>query len=137
MWLARGNRAVYIRRDYKTADTYGEKVTEFKDEKLVTALRALRKDPIIPYAEQVGYYVKKLSYKEFGEGTLLKLILNETRAAGDWHMLNRISQLRGTDTCTLTTAYNIQQDSDDGIATITKSGKPRKLSKKSKAYTNV
>jgi hypothetical protein len=136
MWLARGHRAVYIRRDYKTADTYGEKITEFNDVKLVTALRAI-KEPIIPYAEQVGYYAKKLSYKELGEGTLLKLILNETRAAGDWHMLNKISQLRGTDTHTLCTAYNIQQDSDEGIATITKSGKPRKLSKKSKPNTNV
>ena len=38
------------------------------------------------------------------------------------------------DTCTLTTAYNIQQDGDEGMATITKSGKPRKTpAKKSKA----
>jgi hypothetical protein len=133
MWLARGNRAVYIRRDYKTADTYGEKITEFNDVKLVTALRAI-KGPIIPYAEQVGYYVKKLSFQEKGEGILLKIILNHTRAIGDWHMLNKISQLRGTDTCTLTTAYNIQQDGDEGMATITKSGKPRKTpAKKSKA----
>ena len=136
MWLARGKRVVYIRRDYKTADTYGEKVTEFKDEKLVTALRAI-KGPIIPTPEQVGYYVRKLSYKELGEGALLKMILNHTRAAGDWHMLNKISQLRGTDTQTLCTSYNIQQDGDEGIATITKSGKPRKVAKKSSANTNV
>ena len=131
VWLARGNRVVYIRRDYKTADTYGEKVTEFNDVKLVTALRAI-KGPIIPNDSQVGYYVKKMSFQEQGEGNLLKMILNATRAAGDWHMLNKISQLRGTDTCTLTTAYNIQQDGDEGIATITKSGKPRKLPTKSK-----
>ena len=136
MWLARGNRVVYIRRDYKTADTYGEKVTEFNDAKLVTALRAI-KGPIIPNPDQVGYYCKKMSFQEQGEGNLLKLILSATRAAGDWHMLNKISQLRGTDTCTLTTAYNIQQDGDEGIATITKSGKPRKVGTKSKANTNV
>ena len=110
-----------------------EKITEFNDVKLVTALRAI-KEPIIPYAEQVGYYVKKLSFQEKGEGVLLKIILNHTRAVGDWHMLNKISQLRGTDCATLTTAYNIQQDGDDGIATITKSGKPKKTpAKKSKA----
>ena len=136
MWLARGNRAVYIRRDYKTAETYGEKITEFNDIKLVTALRAI-KGPLFPKPEQVGYYAKKMSFGEHGEGLLLKIILNYTRAAGDWHLLNKISQLRGTDTCTLTTSYNIQQDGDLGIATLTKSGKPRKLPTKSKPTINA
>jgi len=126
MWIARKNRVVYIRRDYKTFDTYGEKVTEFNDEKLSTALKTI-KQPIIPNADQVGYYVKKMSFKEEGEGNLLKIILNDTRATGNWHMLNKISQLRGTDTQTLCTSYNIQQDGDDGISVITKAGKPRKL----------
>ena len=125
-----------IRCDYKTVDTYGEKVTEFNDEKLKTALKAI-KGSLFPNPDQVGYYVKKMSFKEQGEGNLLKVILNATRAAGDWQMLNKISQLRGTDTCTLTTAYNIQQDSEEGVAPLTKTGKPRKAPTKSKANTNV
>ena len=66
-----------------------------------------------------------MSYKELGEGLLLKLVLNHTRAAGDWHMLTKISQLRGTDVCTLTSNYNIQQDGDECMATLTRQGKKR------------
>ncbi len=123
MWLPRGNRVVYIRRAYKTKDTYGEKVTEFKDPRLAVALRSLKNEALIPTPSQVGYYVKKLSFQEMGEGALLKMILNETRTAGDWHQLNKISSLRGTDVCTLTTSYNIQKDSDEGKATIKKGRK--------------
>ena len=124
MWLAKGNRVVYIRRNYKTSSTYGEKVTEFNDPQLKHALRSI-KDSVIPNPVQVGYYVKKMSYKELGEGLLLKLVLNQTRAAGDWHMLTKISQLRGTDVCTLTSNYNIQQDGDECMATLTRQGKKR------------
>ena len=41
----------------------------------MTALRAI-KGPIFLKPEQVGYYVKKMSFKEQGEGNLLKVILN-------------------------------------------------------------
>ena len=127
-WIARGGKMVYIRRDYKTVDTYGEKITEFTDKRLLTALRSL-KGPLIPNPKQVGYYVKKMSFKEKGEGALLKLILNETRAAGDFHKLNEISKLRGTDVCTLTTSYNIQNDGDKNEAVkLVKSGKKKKES---------
>ena len=129
MWLAKGGkgpaRAVYIRRDYKTASTYGEKVTEITDKRLLTALRTL-KSPLIPNPDSLGYFVRKNSFRELGEGALLKIVLEDTRTSGDWNKLQEISKLRGTDVCTLTSSYNIQRDSDEGKTTITRSGKAKK-----------
>ena len=106
MWLGRG-KATYYRRVYKTAETYGEKTNVITDKKFLTALKSVKK-PIIANKENAGYWIKKATYKELGEGALLKVVLNDARIRGDYHKLNEISQLRGTDCATLTTSYNIQ-----------------------------
>ena len=106
MWLGRG-KATYYRRVYKTAETYGEKTNVITDKKFLAALKSVKK-PIIANKENAGYWIKKATFKELGEGALLKVVLNDARISGDYHKLNEISQLRGTDVCTLTTSYNIQ-----------------------------
>jgi hypothetical protein len=106
MYLGRG-KAVYYRRDYKTEKTYGEKVNEISDKRFVSALRKAN-FPLIKNAGQVGYYVKKASFQELGEGALVKMVVNDVRERGDFHALNQISKNRGTDVCTITTSYNIQ-----------------------------
>lgn len=107
MWLGRG-KATYYRRVYKTEKTYGEKVNVITDKKFLTALKNV-KSPLIANNDNAGYWIKKATYKELGEGALLKVILNDARVRGDYHRLNEISQLRGTDVCTLTTSYNVQE----------------------------
>ena len=66
------------------------------------------KHPIIKNADQVGYYVKKATFKELGEGALMKVIVNDARERGDLNELTRISKDRGTDLCTIATSYNVQ-----------------------------
>jgi hypothetical protein len=106
MWISRG-KALYYRRDYKTEKTYGEKINEIKDKKFLTALRKVN-FPLISNPLQVGYFVKKMSFKELGEGNLLKVIINDLREKGDLHAINQISKNRGTDSCLLLTSYNVQ-----------------------------
>ena len=105
MHLGRG-KALY-RRDYKTEKTYGEKINEIKDKHFLAALRKAQ-FPLISNPLQVGYYVKKMSFRELGEGALLKVIINDLRVKGDLHAINQISKNRGTDSCLLLTSYNIQ-----------------------------
>ena len=107
MYLGRG-KALFYRRNYKTVGTYGEKVNEIKDKKFLTALRKVN-FPLIKSASQVGYYVKQMSFRQLGEGALMKVIVNDIREKGDFHALNAVSKNRGTDVCTITTAYNVQQ----------------------------
>jgi hypothetical protein len=106
MHLGRG-KALYYRRDYKTSKTYGEKIDEIKDKRFLTALRKAS-FPIISNPLQVGYYVKQMSFNQLGEGALVKIVVNHVREQGDFHALNEISKNRGTDVCTITTAYNVQ-----------------------------
>ena len=106
MHLGRG-KALYYRRDYKTEKTYGEKINEIKDKHFLAALRKAQ-FPLISNPLQVGYYVKKMSFRELGEGALLKVIINDLRVKGDLHAINQISKNRGTDSCLLLTSYNIQ-----------------------------
>ena len=107
IWHGGRGKAVFYRRDYKTDKTYKEKINVFQDKRLLMAL-SKAKHPIIKNADQVGYYVKKATFKELGEGALMKVIVNDARERGDLNELTRISKDRGTDLCTIATSYNVQ-----------------------------
>lgn len=107
IWLGRGGKCTYIRRDYKTVGTYGEKKNIIIDKKLVTALKALT-GPLIENPKNVGYYVKSLTFNELGESKLLKIIIEFYRKACDFNKLQEISTSRGTSIETLIASYNIQ-----------------------------
>ena len=55
--------------------------------------------------EKIGYYVKKLSFKELGEGAILKMIISHYK--DDIDKLKEISEKRGTAIDVLLTSYNI------------------------------
>ena len=55
VWLGRGKALLY-RRDYKTDKTYGEKINELKDRRLLNALGKAN-FPIIANPANVGYFV--------------------------------------------------------------------------------
>jgi len=106
IWLA-PKKAVYFRRNYKTSGTYGDKKNTITDTKFLTALRRIkaRGDVFIPNDDQVGYYVKKSTFKEIGEGAYMKIIVNHFR--GNLQKLREIAQNRGTKLETITTNYDI------------------------------
>ena len=106
MYVGRG-RATFYRRDYKTDKTYGEKVNVFVDKKFAHALKNV-KMPLIQNKSQVGYHVKKMSFRQLGEGAIMKMMVNDARENGDLNRLSEISRLRGTDLCTIASNYNIQ-----------------------------
>ena len=110
LWLGRGKATLY-RRDYKTDKTYGEKINIIKDKRLLIALRRFSKSgaKLIPNESYVGYYVKKFSFKELGEGSICKIIVNDAREKGDLSRLNEIAKLRGSDLCNIATSYNVQK----------------------------
>ncbi len=110
LWLDRKKQqVVYIRNNYKTKGTYGQKTSVIDNERFLTAVKKTHKSgnawPITPDESKIGYYIKRISFNELGEGLCLKIIVNEYR--GDINMLKRISESRGTDLNTLLTSYNI------------------------------
>lgn len=116
IWLnLRHKKAVFVRRDYKTVATYGEKSHTITNAQFLTALKrvfACQKNKedcgiFIPNENQVGYYIQKATYKGIGEGAYLKIILNAHKKAGNIQKLQEISDNRGTDLNTLLSNYDI------------------------------
>jgi len=107
LWIGK-NKVVYVRRDYKTFQTYGEKTNEFKDMKFRNACMKI-KGSLIPNPDNPGYYVKHLSFKQLGEGALMKMIVNHYRLNGDLHKIKEISKSRGTSLDVLADNYNVQE----------------------------
>ncbi len=107
IWIAK-NKIVYVRNNYKTAETYGQKTNEFRDPKLRNAFMKL-KGPLIPNPANPGYYAKHFSFKQLGEGALMKMIVNNARLNGDLYKLKEISKSRGTSMDVLAENYNVQE----------------------------
>ena len=106
IWLeSKRQRAVYIRNVYKTSKTYGPKEIELTDECFLYALKRSKASfPITNDPSHIGYYIQKMSYKQLGEGNLLKILINHYK--NDVNELEKISKNRGTNWKTLMTSYN-------------------------------
>lgn len=114
MWLPKhGKKVEYIRNNYKTAETYGKKSTVITDPDFILAIKRINAcakynldcGTIIPTDSQVGYYVKKMTYDEIGEGAYFKIAVNHFK--DDLQMLKMMSKYRGTDVNTIISKYDI------------------------------
>jgi hypothetical protein len=113
IWLT-SKKAVFIRNVYKTASTYGRKTNVITDPKFIVAMKRVmacqkfKEDcgTFIPTLSQAGFYIKKASYKQLGEGKIVKIIVNHFR--NDLQKLKEISQNRGTSLTTLAESYDIK-----------------------------
>lgn len=116
MWVS-NKKVVYTRNKYKTADTYGKKTITITDPKLVVAMKRIlahqkydeAKGVFIPNTDQVGYYIKKATLDQIGEGAYMKIVVNKFRNNLD--KIKEISENRGTDINTILTNYDIENTS--------------------------
>ena len=113
MWLA-AKKCVFIRNVYKTAKFYDRKTNIIVDKSFHTAIKNFAKHrkkelqnmSLITNEEQLGYIVKKATFKEIGEGNYVKIVIDHFR--GDLQMLKQISENRGTSVDTLLKYYDLQ-----------------------------
>jgi hypothetical protein len=107
---------VYIRRNYKTVETYGEIKLDIRSVPLRTALLGFldgRADGFLFGNEQgkvmtqasISNYILKHSFKELGEGDICKVVMGYVAQRGDIRTLKRLSKSRGTSLETLTQYY--------------------------------
>lgn len=113
LWLDRKKQVVhYIRNNYKTAKTYGQKVTKIDNERFLRAVKVCNRQmycfPLTTEPDKIGYHVSKLTLNQIGEGKMLKAVINHYR--DDISRLKEISQSRGTNLEVLLTSYNINYD---------------------------
>ena len=117
LWYSkRAKKATLYRRNYKTAGKYGMKTDTITDPKFLNAIKQIfecRKkgeegcDVFIPNKENVGYFVKKATLNNLGEGLYNKIVIGHFRNNLD--KLKEISESRGTSLDTLYENYDIDK----------------------------
>ena len=106
---------VYIRRDYKTFDTYGEKRIAIRSTPFRNALLNFLDDKPdgwlfgagdkIMTQPSISNYIMQHSYGGLGEGRIAKAVLSFYSQKGDINSIRRISKSRGTNLETLIDYY--------------------------------
>ena len=124
LWYSsKSKTAHYIRNVYKTAKIvkpdgtttgYGQKVIKITDPNFIKVMKIFvnyqkkEQKPVVffPSVENIGYYVKKMTYEGLGETAYFKIVVNYFR--NDPNMLKQISYNRGTDINTILESYDIE-----------------------------
>ena len=131
--VLRKNDIVYIRRNYKTAKSYGEKVNIFKSRKMRRALQEYvaqqTKEPYkYPFhdpvmlmgkvnggridSDSIHYFVRRHTFQNLGEGDYNKIAVSEIREFDDFKKLQQMSKNRGTSIDNLITEYSLHFKGD-------------------------
>ena len=113
LWIDRKNQRVnYIRNNYKTFKTYGQKVTVITNERFLRAVKVCNRQmyafPITTDPEKIGYYIQKMTLNQLGEGRILKIIIDHYKS--DYSKIQEIARSRGTNENVLLTSYSISYD---------------------------
>lgn len=105
----------FIRNLYKTASTYGNKITKIKSKKMTLAIRILKlytteydDYSLIPPeyhspSDKLSRYIKRMTF-DLGEIKILKIMLKENNSLSQ---AKKISENRGTSLDTLDENYNL------------------------------
>lgn len=106
--------------DYKTADTYGDKYFEIKDQRLYDEIKNLSlKNNDYMFATRDGKKVNvnymnvlatKNSLFKYGEGRIAKILIKHLLDTQQFDKIDTLSKQRGTSLGTLYTSYNIMDN---------------------------
>jgi hypothetical protein len=114
LYVDENNDIRFIRNAYKTAKTYGSKVTKITSKKLSIAIRVMKIHTaddghhLIPKTyrgDNLARYIKKMTFG-IGETKLMKIVLAERNSLAK---AKQISVNRGTSLETLQSNYNIKE----------------------------
>ena len=115
LWFDKRNKkVVFIRNNYKTASTYGQKKHTILDptffiavKNLVAERKDIDNDKFIVNDDGIGYHIIKSTFNGIGEGSYIKVIINDNLKKNNTVILKQISQSRGTDIQTLINNYTL------------------------------
>jgi len=111
LWI-RPKSISYIRRDYKTKGTYGEKKYEITDKQFRTSVRKLGQGPILKTGLLTNILKKVIINKE---SDVFKMLIDDAYSRSDWEEIKRLSESRGTNIKTISENYHINSDGNDKI----------------------
>ena len=113
IWFNKMKKTIaFIRNDYKTVGTYGQKTNIINNEfffnavkKHMVAIKHESTNLLIPNESQIAYYIQKSTFDQIGSGSYMKVIVNHFR--DNLNKITEISENRGTDIQTILENYDI------------------------------
>ena len=111
LWI-RPKSISYIRRDYKTKGTYGEKKYEITDKQFRTAIRKLGQGPILKTGLLTNVLKKVIITNE---SNVFKILIDDAYTRSDWDEIKRLRESRGTNIKTIAENYHVNADGLDKI----------------------
>ena len=111
LWI-RPKSVTYLRKDYKTKSSYGEKKYEITDKKFRVAVRKLGQGPILKTGLLTNVLKKVIITKE---SDVFKMLIDDAYSRSDWEEIKRLSESRGTNMKTIAENYHVNADGLDKI----------------------
>jgi hypothetical protein len=109
LWV-RPKSVIYLRKDYKTKTSYGEKRYEITDKQFRTAVRKLDTGFILKSGLLTNSLKKVIIAKE---SDVFKMLIDDAYSRSDWDEIKRLSESRGTNIQTIKENYHINADGKD------------------------
>jgi hypothetical protein len=109
--VVRASSILYIRRDYKTFDRYGEKMYIIRSPSLTTAAQELisrGEDMLLPNTSNLTQEIKKYTYKGLSESDYMKIIVSDIDLNKNYRKLDEIGRKRGTSVPVIISEYNLK-----------------------------
>ena len=101
----------YIRNNYKTISTYGEKTHAIEDDKFIKSVKQLGLGNVLSKG-QIGNALRKLMIDSHNESDVFKLIIDDAYDKEDTERINQLSDTRGTNISTVKSFYNVNASQD-------------------------
>ena len=111
LWI-RPKSVTYLRKDYKTKSSYGEKKYEITDNQFRIAVRKLGPGPILKTGLLTNVLKKVIIAKE---SDVFKMLIDDAYSRQDWEEIKRLSEARGTNIKTISENYHVNADGNDKI----------------------
>jgi hypothetical protein len=99
-----GDKIIYIRKNYKTHDTYGDKRHVIKDKKFIDSYNNLAIGKIYDGLQITNFLKNKLI---MNEGNIFKMLVKHFEDKADTKSIKKLSTSRGTAISTVLSNYNI------------------------------
>jgi len=109
--VVRGTDCIYIRRDYKTFDRYGEKIYTIRSRPFTRhaqSLLAKGQDVLLKNTTNLTQEITKYTYKGMSESDYMKVIVSSIDMNKDYRALDEIGRRRGTSTPVIINEYNLK-----------------------------
>ena len=111
LWI-KPKSVIYLRKDYKTKSSYGEKTYEITDKQFRTAVRKLDTGPILKSGLLTNSLKKMIIVKE---SDVFKMLIDDAYSRSDWNEIKRLSESRGTSLDTIKHNYHVNADGKDKL----------------------